>query len=83
MSWLEQLTEREAKEVDFAQMYANHYSHGTDGHNRLLLISKLAHMIDSLEKDKAELFEHIAKARRQGYNPFNQEAKKPDDHDTR
>lgn len=34
-------TERELKEIDFAVMYAEHFDHGTDGHNRLKLISKL------------------------------------------
>lgn len=37
-------TERELKEIYFALMYAYNFSHGTDGHNRLILIAKLAEL---------------------------------------
>lgn len=42
------LDERQRKELGFAQFYADEYAHGTDGHNRLLLLSKLANILDDL-----------------------------------
>lgn len=37
-----ELTERELKEVRLALFYESECNHGTAGHNRLLLIAKLA-----------------------------------------
>lgn len=37
-----QLTEREVKEIDLALYYERRCNHGTAGHNRLMLIAKLA-----------------------------------------
>jgi hypothetical protein len=47
--WFKQLDERQQHEVRFAQLYADTFSHGTDGHNRLLLIAKMADMLDEQE----------------------------------
>ncbi len=44
--WSKELTEREMKEIAFAQIYHNQFDHGTDGHNRLILISKLVALLD-------------------------------------
>jgi len=41
----ENFDERERKELGFATMYYREFNHGTDGHNRLLLIAKLFHML--------------------------------------
>lgn len=49
-SWIDQLTERERKEVQFALLYAGQFNHGTDGHSRLVLIDKLARLLDEAEK---------------------------------
>ena len=46
MNWMNELTEREAKEVAFAVMYFNQFNHGTTGHNQLVLIAKLAEMLN-------------------------------------
>lgn len=46
MSWLDSFTIRETQEIGFAQVYTDQFTHGTDGHNRLLLIAKLADMLD-------------------------------------
>jgi len=43
----ENFDERERKEIGFATMYYREFGHGTDGHNRLLLIAKLFHMLIS------------------------------------
>lgn len=37
-----EFTERELMEIKFALMYVEEFLHGTDGHNRLMLIAKLA-----------------------------------------
>lgn len=46
LSYFAQLTEREAAEVHFAKLYAQHYHHGTDGHSRLMLIARLAELLE-------------------------------------
>ena len=52
--WHQLLTDRELKELTFAIHYALHFNHGTAGHNRLLLIAKLADIIDSQHKPDTE-----------------------------
>lgn len=37
------ITVRELAEIRFAMEYAGQYAHGTDGHNRLILVAKMAH----------------------------------------
>jgi hypothetical protein len=44
--WEKLLNERELKELHFARLYAAEFHHGTDGHNRLLLLDKLAKLLD-------------------------------------
>ena len=44
--WAEQLDARQLKEIEFARIYAKDFAHGTDGHHRLLLIAKLADLLD-------------------------------------
>ena len=52
------LTSREQSELKLAQVYVEHFDHGTDGHNRLTLIHKLAKRLvelsGELEKSKNE-----------------------------
>jgi monomeric isocitrate dehydrogenase len=47
--WINELDERQRHEVRFAQLYADTFAHGTDGHHRLLLIAKLADLLDKQE----------------------------------
>lgn len=42
------LTDREQKECAFALLYADHFNHGTQGHNSYLLIAKLTKIIIEL-----------------------------------
>ena len=50
------LTDREFKEIQLALYYERHCNHGTDGHNRLLLLAKLAHYAGiELNSDKKSL----------------------------
>jgi hypothetical protein len=44
--WMNELDERQQKELLFARLYAKDFAHGTDGHHRLLLIAKLAALLD-------------------------------------
>jgi hypothetical protein len=44
--WTQQLDERQQKELKLARLYAKDFSHGTDGHHRVLLIAKLADLLD-------------------------------------
>ena len=44
--WAAALTDRELAEINFAHVYATQFNHGTSGHNRLLLIAKLAETLD-------------------------------------
>ena len=37
-----EMTEKELQEVKFALVYEHDFFHGTDGHNRLIVIAKLA-----------------------------------------
>lgn len=47
--WGENLDDRQKKEVTFARLYAREFAHGTAGHNHLMLIAKLADMLDVYE----------------------------------
>lgn len=60
--WQSALDERQKKEVKFATMYATDYVHGTDGHTRLLLVAKLAKLLDEAETAKTRLAELMLQA---------------------
>ena len=47
--WEQYLDERQLKELRFARLYAKEFAHGTDGHNRLMLINLLANLLDRAE----------------------------------
>lgn len=53
-NWRAQFSEREQKEIRFAELYAAEYSHGTTGHNALLLIAKLAGLLDGRVSEPEE-----------------------------
>lgn len=44
--WEKLLDERQLMELHFARLYVAEFHHGTDGHNRLLLIDLLAKILD-------------------------------------
>lgn len=48
-TWYAELDERQLAEVEFAKLYASQFEHGTDGHNRLLLIAKMAELLDQYQ----------------------------------
>ncbi len=41
-----QLDERQRKEVQFAEVYAKDFNHGTVGHNTMLVVARLAALLD-------------------------------------
>lgn len=41
------LDDRQQKEVKLADLYARDFNHGTTGHNQLLLIARLAELLDA------------------------------------
>jgi hypothetical protein len=53
-TWRDELDERELKEVELALLYAKEFHHGTAGHNRLMLIAKLAAMLDEVQETYQE-----------------------------
>lgn len=44
--WREQLTERERMQIAWAETYAASFRHGATGHNDMLLIARLAELLD-------------------------------------
>lgn len=53
--WESHLDQRETMEILFALKYADEFHHGTAGHNRLMLIAKLAKLLDIYE----EILDHL------------------------
>lgn len=53
-TWWIDLSERERQEIEFAEIYAEDFGHGTDGHNRLNLIATLAAYLDQDQIDMEE-----------------------------
>lgn len=45
-NWRDLLNERQRKEIEFCEHYARDFGHGTDGHNKMMLIAKLAGYLD-------------------------------------
>lgn len=45
-TWLDEFDGREQKSIDFARLYAAQYGHGDPGHLHLLIIAKLAALLD-------------------------------------
>lgn len=52
-NWRQGLSERERKEVGFAELYARDFAHGTDGDSRLKLVAKLAGLLDEQGAEQA------------------------------
>lgn len=48
------LNERERLEIELCQHYAEFYHHGTPGHQRMLVIAKLANILNQRENDIKE-----------------------------
>lgn len=48
--WQRLLDGRQAKELNFAIGYVSEFAHGTAGHNRLMLIARIADILDIYER---------------------------------
>lgn len=59
LMWRQGLSIREAKEVEFAQLYVRDFGHGTDGDSRLRVVAKLASLLDDAGVDQS--FPYAAK----------------------
>jgi hypothetical protein len=59
--WQANLPVREIAEIAFAREYAKNYRHGTTGHNQLMLISKMAGLIDWLDSELRQTQEELKK----------------------
>jgi hypothetical protein len=49
MNWLKLFDERQQKEIEFSQFYAQQFGHGTDGHNSKLIVARMAELLTNLE----------------------------------
>jgi hypothetical protein len=49
--WRDQFTEREQKEIKLAEVYYEQFSHGTTGHNQLIIIARMSHLLDGKDAD--------------------------------
>lgn len=47
--WQSLLDQRQRDEIILARFYARGTKHGTDGHNRLILLAQMADMLDEAE----------------------------------
>lgn len=54
MNWTQELDERQRKELELARLYAKDFAHGTTGHNQLMLIAKLAELLDKTEQKQSK-----------------------------
>jgi hypothetical protein len=50
--WTKVFTKRQIKEINFSMVYADDFSHGTDGHNAKIIIAKMAIMLNDIEQGK-------------------------------
>lgn len=60
LKWkLIELTRRERDEVLLAEVYTASFAHGTDGHNRLMLIAKLSKLLTQLLPEVVPVKEYM------------------------
>lgn len=48
-TWLNSFDERQRKEIEFSELYAKEFGHGTDGHNAKMIIAKMVLILDKIE----------------------------------
>lgn len=44
--WLTHFDDRQRKQIEFSRLYAREFSHGAIGHNDMLIIAKMADLLD-------------------------------------
>ncbi len=61
--WLDKFDERQQKQIKLARLYdAPDFRHGADGHNNMLIISKMASLLDAAEEQAGEKLAALARA---------------------
>jgi hypothetical protein len=55
MNWRSEMNDRNLQEIALAEFYAKRLGHGTDGHNRLILIAHLSAKLDLYERTIRDL----------------------------
>ena len=60
--WLNEFDTRQQIQIEFSALYAQDYHHGADGHNSMIIIAKMASILDELTggEDDTEVAEHVA-----------------------
>jgi hypothetical protein len=48
-AWFEKFDERQQQEIRFSRLYAREYHHGANGHNDMMIIAKMAELLDASE----------------------------------
>lgn len=48
--WLSHFDDRQRKQITFSRLYAKDFRHGATGHNDMLIIAKMAELLDGKEK---------------------------------
>lgn len=49
VDWLTYFDDRQRKQIAFSRLYARDFSHGATGHNDMLIIAKMAELLDGTE----------------------------------
>jgi hypothetical protein len=44
--WQKSFDDRQRREIELARLYAKDFHHGTTGHNALMIIAKMADLLD-------------------------------------
>ena len=59
---LDGFTERELNEIIFCRTYVAKFNHGTDGHNRMVVVTKLYELVKRHLKENAILKAEVAQS---------------------
>jgi hypothetical protein len=53
--WYDNFDERQNKQIMFSRVYAADFAHGADGHNNMLIVAKMADLLDDMAKQVRQL----------------------------
>ena len=48
--WRKLVDDRQQKEIEFSELYEEHFKHGTTGHNQLIVIALMARLLDFIAR---------------------------------
>jgi hypothetical protein len=49
VDWLTHFDDRQREQIAFSRLYARDFNHGADGHNSMLIIARMAELLDGAE----------------------------------